>query len=69
LPPPALRTSILLQADRRKKSSAPELRQAFSEQVVALTAYDGGVVRLSMPAEGWHAGELDHLQVALRAAS
>jgi hypothetical protein len=72
LPPPAFRTGILLlQAERVKKreSTAAELRQAFSERGIALTAYDGGFVRLSMPAEAWRPGELDHLRVALQAAS
>jgi len=72
LPPPAFRTGILLlQAEREKKrgAAAAEMRHAFSERGVALTAYDGGFVRLSMPAEAWRPGELDQLRVALRAAS
>jgi len=71
LSPPAFRTGILLlQAEREKKAlAATELRYAFSERGVALTAYDGGVLRLSMPAEGWRPGELEHLQLALRAAA
>jgi hypothetical protein len=71
LPPPTFRTGILLlQAERQQKrgQSAEELRQAFSERGVALTAYDGGVARLSMPGEGWQPGELEHLQAALQAA-
>jgi hypothetical protein len=70
LPPPAFRTGILLlQAEREEKrgQSATELRHGFSERGVALTAYDGGMARLSMPG-GWQPGELEHLQVALKAA-
>ena len=72
LPPPAFRTGILLlQAEREKKkgATATELRHAFSERGVAITAYDGGFVRLSMPAEAWRPGELEQLSVALQAAS
>ena len=36
---------------------------------LALTAYDHGLLRLSMPSEGWRPGELEHLGTALRAAS
>jgi hypothetical protein len=68
LPPPAFRSGILLlQAEREKKeSSATELRHAFSERGVALTAYDGGVVRLSMAAEGWRPGEVEQLRGILK---
>jgi hypothetical protein len=72
LPPPAFRTGILLlQAERetRRVLPATHTRHAFSERGVALTAYDGGIIRLSMPAQGWKPGELDHLQGALRSAS
>ena len=72
LPPPRFRTGILLlQAERmkRKASSETELRHAFSEQGVALTAYDGGFIRLAMPAEGWRPGEMEYLRLALRATS
>jgi hypothetical protein len=62
---------LALQAEReeKKESSAKQLRHAFSERGVVLTAYDGGIVLLSMPADDWRPGELDHLRVALRAAS
>jgi hypothetical protein len=72
LAPPALRTGILLlQAEREIKQELPAttLRHAFSERGVALTAYDRGILRLSMPAQGWQPGEAEHLQGALRAAS
>jgi selenocysteine lyase/cysteine desulfurase len=72
LPPPALRTGILLlQSERKTRRELPatDLRHAFSERGVALTAYEGGVVRLSMPAQGWQPGELELLQGALQAAS
>jgi hypothetical protein len=68
LPPPAFRTGILLlqaERERRRDTSAEELRRAFSERGVALTAYDGGIVRLSMPREGWRPGEIEQLQSVL----
>jgi len=68
LPPPAFRTGILiLRAERESQRELPasNLRYAFSECGVALTAYDGGVVRLSMPAEGWDPGEIEHLRHSL----
>ena len=70
LPQPALRTGILLlQAERqgRRESSPEEVRSAFFERGVALTAYEGGVVRLSMPEVPWQPGEVEHLGTALRA--
>ncbi len=69
---PAFRTGILLlQAEREKmkKLSAPELRRTFAERGVALTAYDGGMIRLSMPGEGWRPGEIEHLQGVLGAVA
>jgi hypothetical protein len=72
LPPPAFRTGILLLRagqGSRQAARGDDLRRAFSERGVALTAYDGGMVRLSMPGDGWRSGDLDHLTVALRAAS
>lgn len=72
LPPPAFRTGILLlQAERQQTKDTPadELRRAFSERGVALTAYDGGVVRLSMPREGWQLGEIEQLQSVLKSAA
>ena len=68
----AFRTGILLlQAEREKKKElpAPELRRAFSERGVALTAYDGGIIRLSMPGEGWRPGEIEQLQGVLAAVA
>jgi hypothetical protein len=64
LAPPAFRTGILLlQAEREPTRAAPAdvLRSAFCEQGVAVTAYDGGLVRLSMPASPWRPGEIDYL--------
>lgn len=68
LPPPAFRTGILiLQAERKGQRALPagSLRHAFAECGVALTAYDGGVIRLSMPGRGWCSGEMDRLRHAL----
>jgi Aminotransferase class-V len=73
LPCPALRTGILLleaaRDAKRKAVSAAEVRSAFYRQGVALTAYEEGMIRLSMPEAGWGPGELDHLAAALRSAS
>ncbi len=66
---PALRTGILLlRAEREQtKSAAPEqLREAFGREGIALTAYAGGHIRLSMPEEPWPAGQLECLTAALR---
>jgi selenocysteine lyase/cysteine desulfurase len=68
LPPPAFRTGILLlQAERERTRAVPAeaLRSAFYEQGVAVTAYDGGLVRLSMPSSPWQPGEIDCLGGAL----
>jgi hypothetical protein len=72
LPLPAFRTGILLLEGRKgtkKVAAADRLRRLFSDRGVALTAYDGGILRLSMPADGWQPGQLDHLRGALREAS
>jgi hypothetical protein len=69
LPAESLRTGILLlQAERgaTRKKPGQDLRAAFCEQGVALTAYEDGLVRLSMPNCGWRAGEINHLHDALR---
>jgi selenocysteine lyase/cysteine desulfurase len=69
LPDPALRSGILLlEAEREATRGKPadEIRSAFADQGVALTAYDGGRIRLSMPEVPWQPGEADHLWAALR---
>jgi hypothetical protein len=68
-PGAAFRSGILLlEAERNsaRQASAEELREAFYSRGVALTAYPDGVIRLSMPEDGWRPGELEHLQTALR---
>ena len=72
LPPPASRTGIpLLEAEREKARQArpDEVRSAFYGRGIALTAYEEGRIRLSMPARPWRTGEAEHLASALRAAA
>ena len=69
LPSTGLRTGILLlQAAGTAVQRVPAgaLRQAFAEHGVALTAYDEGLIRLSMPATSWPAGVIEHLRSTLR---
>jgi hypothetical protein len=70
LPHSTLRTGILLlqaENDRTRDASAEEIRSRFCDQGIALTAYPGGLVRLSMPDRPWTAGEIDVLRSAFRA--
>lgn len=72
LPDRSLRSGIMmLQAMRTKTrlKSAATLRRAFHEHRVALTAYDGGLLRLSMPATPLGSDELAVLDRALRATA
>jgi len=72
LPPPESRTGILLlQAERARtrQAGADALRSAFYSRGVALTAYEAGRIRLSMPRRPWRPGEAEHLCRALRAAA
>jgi hypothetical protein len=69
-PHPSLRSGILLlQAERKetRSRSRESLRAAFDECGVALTAYDDGLVRLSMPPEPITNEELHHLESAFQA--
>jgi hypothetical protein len=71
-PATPLRSGILLlQAGRAAiQSLAPDiLRTTLRDAGVAATAYDGGLLRLSMPATTLTTGELDRLRHALRRAS
>jgi len=67
-PHKTLQTGILLlQAEReatRLKEPA-ELRSAFQDQATALTAYENGLARLSLPSSPLSPEELEVLQVAL----
>lgn len=58
---------LLLQAEREKtrRRSAEELRDAFAEEGLALTSYDGGFVRLSMPPARWQPPQFALLEHAL----
>jgi hypothetical protein len=69
LPAEPFRTGILLlQAEREATRSLPPqaLRGAFADNGIALTVYDGGTIRLSMPAAEWQPKEIDQLGSALR---
>ncbi|MBX9578871.1 MAG: aminotransferase class V-fold PLP-dependent enzyme [Gemmataceae bacterium] len=66
------RSGILLLDPERmavRELSGPAVRAAFDDRGVAVTGYDGGRVRLSMPPTGGAAGELDHLGQTLRAVA
>lgn len=68
LSPPEFQSGILLiRADRQSAGlhSAQTLRSIFREFGVAVTTYDHGLVRLSMPGRPWLAGELDQINQAL----
>jgi selenocysteine lyase/cysteine desulfurase len=65
------RTGILiLQAGRAaiQQRSPLELRRTFADKGVALTAYEGGMVRLSVPDTEWRDTDIDQLRRALRSA-
>jgi selenocysteine lyase/cysteine desulfurase len=72
LPAEPFRTGILLlQAERAatRLQSSTNMRRVFADQGVALTAYNDGMVRLSMPGGEWHAEDVDRLRSALQAAA
>jgi hypothetical protein len=67
---PALRSGILLLKNPKgRTATAREIREAFAQQGVALTAYDGGVIRASMPAEPWDEDDLGLFVKALEQVS
>jgi hypothetical protein len=71
-PEPAFRSGILLlQAERPavRRADPAALRAAFQDHGTALTAYGGGLIRLSMPDAGWQEQELDALRSTLRATA
>lgn len=68
VPGSRLRTGILLfRNDAAEIGNAPpeRMRESFQRRGVALTAYPGGVIRLSMPYVHWLDDDLDHLRSAL----
>ena len=68
IPAEPFRTGILmLQAERDKtrRKSPDELRGAFAEKGVALTAYERGIARLSMPPEQLRPQDIDRLSGTL----
>ena len=72
LPAEPFRTGILLlQAESEATRSRPAdaLRGAFAEHGIALTAYEGGSIRLSMPAAEWKPEDIDRLGGALQAVA
>lgn len=70
LPADPFRTGIMLvQAEKVRQHSADELRERFACQGVAITAYDQGIARLSMPAEPWHQSQLTRLDSGLRSVA
>jgi hypothetical protein len=67
---PPLRTGILLLRPEREEARCrpPEVtRVGFYERGVTLTTYEGGLVRLSLPANPWGSEERSCLEAALRA--
>jgi hypothetical protein len=63
-----LRTGMLLleAGDRETRAARPErLRQRFFSRGVALTAYDGGIIRASLPDHRMSAAEVGQFQAAL----
>lgn len=69
VPAEHFRTGILLlQAEREKtrQHSADHLRDAFAAGGVAVTAYDRGIARLSMPGAEWNPHDTIHLCDVLR---
>jgi hypothetical protein len=72
VPAASLRSGILLlQAGGEEVRAAPPdlLRAAFQGRGIALTAYPGGVVRLSMPWAAWEDEDLDQVRSVLRRCS
>jgi hypothetical protein len=66
------RTGIVLLQARRPLRTCPtpeSLRAAFYDQGIVLTAYDAGLIRLSMPDTPWQPQQLEHLRAALAQVS
>jgi hypothetical protein len=68
----ALRTGILLLEPRNAAAGRRQpalLRNAFQSRGITLSAYPGGCVRLSLPADAWERGSLGRLRTTLRQLS
>jgi hypothetical protein len=69
IPAEPFRTGImLLQASGSEARSlgSAAMRNAFADRGVAITAYDEGIIRLSMPSIAWSSADTDTLDSALR---
>lgn len=67
-PTESLRTGILLLQNERpatRRSCPDSVRQAFQNSGLILTAYDDGIIRLSMPDAALSRHDLDHIREAL----
>jgi selenocysteine lyase/cysteine desulfurase len=62
---------LLLRSDSVSLTHArpEEVRERFQESGVALTAYQGGVIRLSSPPESWRENDAELLRFTLEATS
>jgi len=72
LPDPAFRSGILLLQNERadaRRASPEAMRAAFHSQGLALTAYEGSVIRLSMPPTSWQGDEVELIRNALEKVS
>jgi selenocysteine lyase/cysteine desulfurase len=56
---------LLLRSDSVKRARPEEVREQFQECGIALTAYEGGVIRLSAPPEHWQEKDAERLRFAL----
>lgn len=52
-----------------REVSCDVLREAFQERKISITAYDGSLIRLSMPVRALNVSELKHLKKALKESS
>ena len=67
----SIQSGILILKPRsgNRVSSGDSLRNAFRRHGVALTAYDDGSIRLSMPDRPWQPRDINRLRKALCAVS
>jgi selenocysteine lyase/cysteine desulfurase len=70
--PSTLRSGILMLRAENSNLARQEpetLRELFRDHAISLTAYSGGLIRLSMPSTLWTNNELSHLDEGLRAVT